>query len=62
MAAAFLLRTGAFVIPKGERVEIAEDNARASDVKLTDDEVTRLEAAFPLPEDRPIPFTTAYYE
>jgi diketogulonate reductase-like aldo/keto reductase len=62
VTAAFLLRTGAFVIPKGERVEFAQDNARASDVQLTADEIARLEAVFPLPEDRPIPFTTAYYE
>ena len=59
---AFLLRAGVFTIPKGERPEFAEDNAKAARLELKDEEITRLERLFPVPQERPIPFTNDYYE
>jgi diketogulonate reductase-like aldo/keto reductase len=58
---AFLLNAGIFTIPKGERPEFAEDNAKAADLVLTADELNQLERAFPVPRERPIPFTNDYY-
>ena len=58
---AFLLRSEVFTIPKGERPEFAEDNAKAAELKLTTEDVQRLETIFPVPSDRPIPFTNDFY-
>jgi diketogulonate reductase-like aldo/keto reductase len=49
VALAFLTRTAnVFAIPKAARIAHVEENAKASDVKLSDGEVARLEEAFPL--------------
>lgn len=40
-----------FAIPKAARAEHAEQNAAAAALRLTRDDLARLEAAFPLPED-----------
>ncbi|HXT22880.1 MAG TPA: aldo/keto reductase [Thermoanaerobaculia bacterium] len=47
VALAFLLRESVFAIPKSADREHVEANARAADLKLTADEVARLDAAFP---------------
>jgi diketogulonate reductase-like aldo/keto reductase len=48
-ALAFLVREpGLFVIPKAGRAEHAAENAAAGDLVLTDTEVRRIDAAFPL--------------
>jgi diketogulonate reductase-like aldo/keto reductase len=50
VALAFLVRhAGVFAIPKAARVAHVIDVAGAADMVLTEDEVRRLEAAFPLP-------------
>jgi diketogulonate reductase-like aldo/keto reductase len=50
VALAFLVRhEGVFAIPKAARVAHVIDVAGAADMVLTEDEVRRLEAAFPLP-------------
>ena len=59
---AFLLRAGVFTIPKGERPEFAEDNAKAASLGLTAENCRLLEDLFPVPAKRPIPFTNDYYE
>ena len=59
---AFLLNQGVYVIPKGERPEFAEDNAKAADLILTEGELEELNRLFPVPGDRPIPFTNDYYD
>ena len=59
---AFLLNHGVYVIPKGERPEFAEDNAKAADLILTEGELEELNRVFPVPGDRPIPFTNDYYD
>jgi diketogulonate reductase-like aldo/keto reductase len=61
VALAFLMRQGVPVIPKGERVEFAADNARAAALELTEAEWAAIDRAFPVPAERPIPFTNAYY-
>ena len=48
VALAFLTRSRAvFTIPKASRAEHVEENARAGDLRLTQDDVARLEQAFP---------------
>lgn len=49
VALAFLLAVvpGGLAIPKASKVEHVEDNAGAADLVLSDDEVERLDAAFP---------------
>jgi diketogulonate reductase-like aldo/keto reductase len=48
VAIAFLLRRpSVFAIPKASRVEHVEANAGAGDLRLSDDDVERLDAAFP---------------
>ena len=48
VALAFLLRRkSVFAIPKSGNVAHLEENARAASIELTDDEVRRLDAAFP---------------
>ncbi|MEE2901494.1 MAG: aldo/keto reductase [Myxococcota bacterium] len=59
---AFLLSHDVYVIPKGERPEFAEDNAKAAELILSEDELRELDQLFPVPEDRPLPFTNAYYD
>jgi diketogulonate reductase-like aldo/keto reductase len=50
VALAFLVRhEGVFAIPKAARVAHVIDVAGAGDLVLTEDEVRRLDAAFPLP-------------
>jgi diketogulonate reductase-like aldo/keto reductase len=46
MALAFLARRS-FVIPKASKPDHAADNARAGGLKLSDDEFSRIDAAFP---------------
>lgn len=58
---AYVLRRDVFTIPKGERPEFAEDNARAADLVLTDEDVSRIDAAFPLGDPKPIHFTNDWY-
>ena len=57
VALAFLTRLRTmFVIPKASSVEHVEENARACDVRLADDDVLRLEQAFPRgPRRRSLP-------
>jgi len=46
-----------FAIPKASRPEHAADNARAGDLRLTKDELARIDAAFPLgsrPRELPV--------
>jgi diketogulonate reductase-like aldo/keto reductase len=53
VALRFLLRPGSVVtIPKAARAAHALDNAAAGDLALTDEELARLDAAFPLGPDR----------
>jgi diketogulonate reductase-like aldo/keto reductase len=46
-------RPGTFTIPKASRVEHVKDNARASSLVLTAQEVDRIDRAFPLGPRRP---------
>ncbi|MDO9016088.1 MAG: aldo/keto reductase [Deltaproteobacteria bacterium] len=56
VALAFLLRRpSVFAIPKAGDVRHVEDNARAGDLTLTDDDLRRLDEAFPLGAPRPLP-------
>ncbi len=56
VALAFLLRDPAvFVIPKAASHEHTRANAGAGDVRLTDADIARIEAAFPLGKPRPLP-------
>ncbi len=49
IALSFLLREpDVLVIPKAARVEHVDDNAAASTVSLSDSEIARLDAAFPV--------------
>jgi diketogulonate reductase-like aldo/keto reductase len=49
VALRFLLRLpGTFTIPKASSVAHVEENAGAAEVKLTPDEIARIDAAFPL--------------
>jgi diketogulonate reductase-like aldo/keto reductase len=59
VALAFLVRReGILAIPKAARVEHVVDVAAAGDLVLTDDEVRRVSAAFPLPRTAgPLPVT-----
>jgi diketogulonate reductase-like aldo/keto reductase len=50
VALAFLVRdAGTLAIPKAARIDHIEDIAGAGDLKLTPEEIARLDAAFPLP-------------
>jgi diketogulonate reductase-like aldo/keto reductase len=52
VALAFLVRLPSLLsIPKASRAEHVEDNAGAAGVKLTADDLARIDAAFPLGED-----------
>lgn len=54
---AYLLRNdGVLVIPKCERVEFVEDNARAGDLVLTDANIAAIEAQFGLPDETAVPW------
>lgn len=56
VALAFLIRDPhLFAIPKSARVARARENAAASRLRLTPEDVTRLEAAFPLRRGRGLP-------
>lgn len=56
VALAFLLRDpNVFVIPKASRVEHVEENAGAAGVRLTPQEVARIDRAFPRGRPRPLP-------
>jgi len=57
VALAFLVRRPAlFAIPKAARPEHAEENAGAGDLELTQDEIARLDQAFPVgPRRRGVP-------
>jgi diketogulonate reductase-like aldo/keto reductase len=48
VALAFLTRAGRFAIPKSARVLHVEENAGAADLLLDDDDIARIDAAFPL--------------
>jgi diketogulonate reductase-like aldo/keto reductase len=49
VALRFLVRRPSlFAIPKASSVTHVEENAAAGDLRLTDDDITRIEAAFPL--------------
>jgi diketogulonate reductase-like aldo/keto reductase len=53
---AFLCREeGIFAIPKSSRVEHVEANATAGSLTLSDDEIARIDAAFPRGRPRPLP-------
>jgi diketogulonate reductase-like aldo/keto reductase len=54
---AFLVRRAPlFAIPKASRPDHATENARAGDLRLTGDEITRIDLAFPLgPRPRDLP-------
>jgi diketogulonate reductase-like aldo/keto reductase len=55
-ALAFLVRhPGVFAIPKAARVEHVEDIGGAGDLLLTEDEIRRLDAAFPRSDQRALP-------
>jgi diketogulonate reductase-like aldo/keto reductase len=56
IALAFLVRLeGTFVIPKAANVEHARENAAAADIALSDEEVAKIDHAFPLPaQDGPL--------
>ncbi len=47
VALAFLLRRGAFAIPKSSRPEHVEENAGAAALRLSDEEADGIDAAFP---------------
>lgn len=56
VALAFLLRRpSVFAIPKAGDVRHVEDNARAGDLTLTDDDLRRIDEAFPVGTPRPLP-------
>jgi diketogulonate reductase-like aldo/keto reductase len=57
VALAFLVRRPSlFAIPKASRADHASENAGASKVRLTDDEMARIDRAFPLgPKPRDLP-------
>ena len=56
VALAFLVRhPNSFVIPKASRREHASENAGAGALHLTDADVARIDAAFPLGKRRPLP-------
>ena len=57
VALAFLTRTpSVFAIPKAAKASHAQDNAGALGLQLGDDEIARLEAAFPRgPKTRGLP-------
>jgi diketogulonate reductase-like aldo/keto reductase len=56
VALAFLTRKPAvFAIPKASKVEHAEDNAGAGDLKLTAQEIERIDKAFPAGRPRGLP-------
>jgi len=57
VALAFLTREpSVFAIPKASTPEHAEENARAGDLRLTREEIARIDAAFPLgPQPRELP-------
>jgi diketogulonate reductase-like aldo/keto reductase len=49
VALAFLLRLpGTFAIPKAQKVAHVRENAGAADLKLSRDQISRLEKAYPL--------------
>ena len=47
IALAFLTHHQAFAIPKASTPEHAAENAGAGDLKLSEDELARIDAAFP---------------
>ena len=52
---AFLTRhSNVFTIPKASSVAHVEENARASDVVLDDDDIRQIDAAFPIGRERPL--------
>jgi diketogulonate reductase-like aldo/keto reductase len=56
VALAFLLRhPNAFVIPKAVRIDHVEDNAKAAQLRLSDAEVSAIDAAFPAGKPRSLP-------
>lgn len=56
VALAFLIRDPhVFTIPKSARVERVRKNASAAGLRLTPEEVARIEEAFPLRRGRPLP-------
>jgi diketogulonate reductase-like aldo/keto reductase len=56
VALAFLIRDPhLFTIPKSARVERVRENAAAAGLRLTPEEVARIEEAFPLRRGRPLP-------
>ena len=56
VALSFLTRRSAlFTIPKAANVEHAEENAGAGDLHLTEAEIARIDAAFPLGRSRSLP-------
>ena len=56
VALAFLLRQGTFAIPKTTSTAHVADNAAAADLQLSNDEVARIDAAFPTgPTVEPLP-------
>ena len=57
IALRFLLRRPSlFAIPKASRLEHAAENAAAADIRLTEAELVRIDAAFPLgPQPRELP-------
>ncbi len=53
---AFLIRDPhVFTIPKTVRVSRVRENAAAADLRLTQEEIARIEEAFPLARGRPLP-------
>lgn len=53
VALAFLVRRAPlFTIPKASRIAHVEENARAGDLHLTEEEIRRIDRAFPLPRPR----------
>ncbi|MDR7534947.1 MAG: aldo/keto reductase [Armatimonadota bacterium] len=53
VALAFLIRhPGTFTIPKAGRIAHVEENARAGALRLSDDDVRAIDAAFPAPRPR----------
>jgi diketogulonate reductase-like aldo/keto reductase len=57
VALAFLTRAeGVVVIPKAERVAFVEDNARAGALVLRDEDIARIDAAYPVPTELDVPW------
>ncbi len=53
VALAFLVRQVVlFTIPKASRITHVEENARAGELRLTEEEIRRIDRAFPLPPPR----------